>query len=114
MIVDDHAGFRQVAKALLQATGAECVEYGDGRKAIAGYAESRPDVVLMDIAMEGLDGLRATAQIKAAFPAARILMLTQYDDPDLRKAAERAGACGYVLKDDLAQLPPLLRTMLEA
>lgn len=110
MIADDHAAFRQVVKALLSATPAEFVECENGLEAVAQYPRFRPDLVLMDIAMQNLDGLAATAQIKARFPAARIFMLTQYDDPDLRAAARRAGACGYLLKDDLSQLPALLQS----
>jgi DNA-binding NarL/FixJ family response regulator len=68
-------------------------------------ARSMPDLVLMDITMERLDGLRATALIKARFPAARIMMLTEHDDPHLRACAVEAGACGYILKEDLLDLP---------
>ncbi len=110
MVVDDHPGFRQVVKALLQAKGADIVECEDGLEAVRAYARARPDLVLMDISMKGLDGLNATIQIKTACPTARVFMLTQYDDPDLRSAAEEAGADGYLLKDDLSQLHALLQS----
>ncbi len=113
MIVDDHSGFRRVVRTMIQGTGAEIVECEDGAKAVEQYPLCRPDLVLMDLEMQGLDGLQATARIKSSFPGARILMLTQYDDPELRKAAEKAGACGYVLKEGLPQLPSLLRSILE-
>lgn len=67
-----------------------------------------PDLVLMDIAMKGMDGLSATARIRSAFPEAHVLMLTQYDDPDLRLAARECGAEAYLLKDDLSQLKKVL------
>ncbi len=108
MLVDDHAGFRQVVKALLQDAGAEFIECGSGREAVRDYVRMQPDLVLMDIAMKDVDGLTATAQIKSAAPTARIVMLTQYDDPELRTAAERAGAAGYLLKDDLSQVQRLV------
>ncbi len=108
MIVDDHAGFRAMVKTALAALPAEYAECADGQEAVAQYGRFRPDIVLMDIAMKGVDGLKATAQIKASFPDARIFMLTQYDDPDLREAAQRAGACEYVLKENLPQLQELL------
>ena len=95
MIVDDHPGFRQVVKKLLQAAGTEFLECGDGHEAFRQYALFHPDIVLMDVAMKELDGLRATKRIVGVYPGARILMLTQYDDPELRSAAERAGAVGY-------------------
>lgn len=110
MIVDDHGAFRQVIKAQLEPAGIECVECEDGQVALTEYAQARPDLVLMDIAMKVIDGLRATAQIKARYPAARIIMLTEYDDDDLREAARRAGAEGYWLKEDLSPLRTLLRS----
>ncbi len=108
MIVDDHAAFRQLLRSVLAPLRADIVECRDGQEAVAAYPRFQPDVVLMDIAMKGLNGLRATAQIVAQFPAARVVMLTEYDHPDLRAAAEQAGACRYLLKDDLVQLQALL------
>jgi two-component system response regulator DegU len=104
MVVDDHAAFRGVISAMLDTAAWECVECQDGNEAVEQYAQSQPDLVLMDISMEQLDGIRATAQIKARFPDARIMMLTQYDDPNLRAAADQAGACGYILKENLLGL----------
>lgn len=114
MIVDDHSGFRQVVRTMIQSTGAEIVECEDGAQALKQYPSCRPDLVLMDIEMRGLDGLQATARIKASFPTARILMLTQYDDPELRVAARKAGATGYLLKDNLSQLPANIQEILDA
>jgi DNA-binding NarL/FixJ family response regulator len=65
-------------------------------------------VVLMDIAMPGLDGISATAGLTSADPGARVVMVTNYDDVELREAAAAAGACGYVLKEDLRPLLSLL------
>lgn len=109
LIVDDHTAFRQMVKTVLAALPAEFAECADGQQAVAHYRQFRPDIVLMDIAMKDQDGLKTTAQIKALFPDARVFMLTQYDDPDLREAAQRAGACGYVLKENLPQLQALLQ-----
>lgn len=111
MLVDDHPGFRRVVKILLQNTKAEFVECDDGSDAVRSYATAQPDVVLMDIAMKGLDGIKATLRIRTAFPAARVFILTQYDDPDLRTAAREAGASGYFLKDDLSQVQTLVRSL---
>ncbi len=113
MIVDDHSGFRQVVRTMIQSTGAEIVECANGSEAVEQYPLCRPDLVLMDIEMRGLDGLQATGKIKTSFPAARIVMLTQYDDPELRQAARKAGAAGYLLKDDLSQLIALIHESLE-
>ena len=73
------------------------------------YTSYRPDVVLMDIRMPIMDGL-AARQIRKAHPAAKVVMVTDYDDDDLRKAASEAVACGYSLKQNLTELVPLLRS----
>ena len=81
---------------------------GDGGEAIALCATERPDWVLMDVRMKPIDGLRATAAIKARFPETRIAIVTQYDDAELRAEAARAGARAYVLKENLHELPAIL------
>jgi len=58
--------------------------------------------------MHSVDGLAATRQIKAAFPEARIVMVTSFDDQNLRDEAQLAGACGYVLKENLADLVKIM------
>ena len=55
----------------------------------------------MDLHMERLGGIEATRRIRAAWPEARILIVTEYDDEHWRAAARQAGACGYLLKEDL-------------
>jgi DNA-binding NarL/FixJ family response regulator len=62
----------------------------------------------MDIRMKRLDGIAATRQITAAFPNAAIVMVTDYDDARLRKAARAAGACGYVVKENILPLRKIL------
>jgi DNA-binding NarL/FixJ family response regulator len=73
------------------------------------FSEFVPDWVLLDIEMPHLDGLEATRQIAAMSPRARILIVTNYDDADLRAEANRAGAAGYVHKANLEELPGLLQ-----
>jgi DNA-binding NarL/FixJ family response regulator len=62
----------------------------------------------MDIKMKDVDGLAATRQIKAAFPEARIVMVTSFDEQSLRDEARLAGACGYVLKESLGDLVKIM------
>jgi len=102
LIADDSAPFRRLVKTLFPAETTEFVECADGTEAVRVYPEQRPDWVLMDIEMKGLDGISATSWIKARHPEARILIITQYDDPDLRADAQKAGAKAYFLKDNLA------------
>ena len=104
MIVDDRQSFRELLKSFLKPWATEVVECSNGLEAVSRYGEATPDCVLMDIKMPEMDGLTATKRIKAAFPEARILVLTQYDEPDMRAAAREAGACGYLLKENLADL----------
>lgn len=100
---------RRLIKGILAALAAEIVESSDGAEALVLYTRHHPDFVLMDIQMEVVDGIAATRQIKSVDPGARVIMVTQYDQPDLREAAAKAGACGFVVKDNLLELLPLLK-----
>jgi CheY-like chemotaxis protein len=86
----------------------EVCEASDGGEAIAICAEERPDWVLMDLRMKPIDGLRATAVIKARFPATRVAIVSQYDDAGLRAEAVRAGADAYVTKENLHELARII------
>ena len=102
LVADDQsmvrAGFRML---LADEADIEVVaEAGDGREAVDKAERFRPTVVLMDIRMPELDGLEATRRILAADPAARILILTTFDLDEYIYEALRAGASGFVLKDD--------------
>ncbi len=104
LLADDNAAMRQVIRRILHGLATEVCECGNGAEACALYAIQHPDWVLMDVEMPEVNGLAATARICADFPAARILIVTNYDDAALRAAAAQAGACGYVLKDNLLEL----------
>jgi DNA-binding NarL/FixJ family response regulator len=108
LVADDHAPMRQILHALLASVAGEIIEAGDGAAAVRLFAESRPDWAILDIQMKPVGGLAAAREIRRRFPTARIVIVTQYDDADLREEAARAGACAYVLKDDLRQLPAIL------
>jgi CheY-like chemotaxis protein len=104
LLADDNAAMRQVIRRILHGLVTEVSECGNGAEACVMYATQQPDWVLMDVEMPEVNGLTATARICADFPAARILIVTNYDDAALRAAAVQAGACGYVLKDNLWEL----------
>ncbi len=110
MIVDDNASIRAiVASQVRRITGIrEFFECDSGIEAIRAYGPVRPDWVLMDIKMPIIDGLTATRAIRREFPEARIVMVTNFDDPDLREAARKVGAAGYVLKDRLSELRTII------
>jgi CheY-like chemotaxis protein len=111
LIADDHAKFRRVVRDFLPSSGS-ILECSSGAMAVARFAEERPDCVLMDIEMEGINGITATRLIRQSFPAARIIVISQHADAESRAAAMEAGASAFVAKDELEALRPLLRTML--
>ncbi|MBI4785871.1 MAG: response regulator transcription factor [Chloroflexi bacterium] len=100
LVVDDHAVVREgICSLLARRKDIEVVgQAADGQQAVARVSLLRPDVVLMDIAMPGMNGLEATQKIHAVFPATRILVLTQYESKEYILPLLRAGAAGYILK----------------
>jgi CheY-like chemotaxis protein len=108
LIADDDARMRQMVKQIVAGLATEFYEAGDGGEAIALCAAQRPDWVLMDFRMRPMDGLRATAEIKTRFPETRVVIVSQYDDAELRAEAARVGACAYVLKENVQELTGIL------
>ena len=109
LIVEDSGPVRRLIKTLVADLAGEIHECSDGAEALAAYNWHQPDFVLIDIQMGLLDGITATRRIKAADPAARIIIVTDYDQPDLREAARQAGACAYIVKENLLELVEFLR-----
>lgn len=100
LLVDDHVVVRQGLRSLLagRADIAVVGEAGDGREAILLARRLRPDVVLMDVVMPGLNGIEAAARIHHELPETRIIMLSGYSDTEQVVGAIRAGAAGYLRK----------------
>ncbi|PWV58887.1 response regulator [Plasticicumulans acidivorans] len=105
LLVDDHPLVRDGLRARLEAGARYRVvaEAGDAAGALAAVAEQRPDLVLMDIAMRGINGLEATRRLLAAHPGLPVLILTMHEDAGYVAEAASAGARGYVLKDAPAE-----------
>jgi DNA-binding NarL/FixJ family response regulator len=101
LIADDQSLVRTGFKMILDAeSDIEVVgEAGDGAAALTMARTLRPDVVLMDVRMPGVDGITATGQVTAELPGTRILILTTFDLDDYVHAGLRAGASGFLLKD---------------
>ena len=100
LLVDDHGVVREGLRSLLAAhPGIEVVgEAADGSAAVDRAAELRPDVVVMDITMPGLNGARATGRVRTACPGVKVLALTAHEDKAYLRQMLEAGATGYVLK----------------
>jgi CheY-like chemotaxis protein len=114
LIVEDNAGIRRVLRRILVDTASTIWECADGSEALAAYEEHRPDVVLMDIKMTNVDGLAATRQIRGYDPSARIIVVTDYQDEDMKTAALEAGAREYVLKHEISGLPEIVLSLVAA
>ncbi|SRR6266545_533126 len=101
MVVDDHTRMRAMFCELLKGPDNELKECAGGAEALEAYAGFQPDWVIMDSAMKGLDGLSATRAIIGDFPEARVLVVGEDGIEQLRRAARKAGACGFVTKEHL-------------
>jgi DNA-binding NarL/FixJ family response regulator len=101
LLVDDHGLVRAGIRALLESLdGIQVLEEAeDGREALRLVELHHPDIVLMDIAMSGLNGLEATKRINRDFPNTRVIILSMHANEEYVLQSLRAGAAGYLLKD---------------
>jgi two-component system invasion response regulator UvrY len=101
LIVDDQRPFRTAARAVVRATAGFEVsgEAGSGEEAVAVATDTRPDLVLMDINMDGISGIEATRRIVRDIPGVAVVLLSTYDEADLPGDARTCGAIAYVHKE---------------
>ena len=114
LVADDHPIVREGLRTFLELQEDMQVvgEAVDGEDAVAKTLELLPDIVLMDLAMPGVDGIEATRRIKSASPATKVIALTSFTDDDMVFPAVKAGASGYLLKDmDPKDLADAIRTV---
>jgi DNA-binding NarL/FixJ family response regulator len=104
LLVDDHALVRAGIRALLERLPEvkTIAEAKDGREAFRLIQEQPPDLVLMDIAMPGLNGIEATGRITKEFPDVRVIILSMYANDEYVREAIKAGAAGYLVKSAAA------------
>jgi DNA-binding NarL/FixJ family response regulator len=104
LLADDHTLVRAGIRALVEKFPAVTVvaEATDGREAVRLAKEKSPDLVLMDIAMPGLNGLEATSRISKESPKVRVIILSMYANDEYVREAIRAGAVGYLVKRSAA------------
>lgn len=114
LVVDDQAPFRLAARAVIKrAEGFELVgEAGTGEEAVELAGELRPDLVLMDINMPGINGIEATSRIVSQEPGAVVFLCSTYERSDLPEEAGDSGARAYINKEELG--PAVLRELWDA
>jgi two-component system response regulator EvgA len=113
LIVDDHAAFRAAARRLLEQDGYEVVgEAGDGQAALAAARDLRPDVVLLDVHMPGIDGFEVARRLSERADAPAVVMVSSRDGADFGRLVAQSGARGFIGKLDLSG--PALDAVLSA
>jgi DNA-binding NarL/FixJ family response regulator len=103
LIVDDHEGFRASASALLEAEGFTVVGgVADGGGALEAVERLRPDVVLLDVQLPGLDGFTVAERLAATTNPPRVVLVSSRDAASYGQRARRAPACGFLAKRELS------------
>lgn len=112
LIIDDDSLVRESLKTIIQAGGIEVAGMGaSGLDLLPLYRQHRPDLVLMDIRMEGMNGLEAARLLLAEDAAAKILLLTTFKDQAYISEALALGCRGYLLKQNFASILPSLKAV---
>lgn len=109
LIVDDSPPVRQFVRSLLASVTTDVQECEDGASALECYRRFLPDFVLMDLEMKQVNGLQATSQIMEFYPEAKVIIVTNYNDPLLRSQALAVGATAYVMKEQMTELTNILQ-----
>lgn len=108
LIVEDNPSVRKLIRHAIEDIADKVEECNDGIDSLAAYKQHQPDVVLMDVRMPQMDGLTATRLLLKHAPAARIVIVTDYDDDELRSAVCEAGALAFALKNNLTELDQII------
>lgn len=111
MIVDDHAAMRRVVMNVVSSssiTPLDVVECESGEDAVLEYIRLRPDCVLMDVQLKEMSGFQATEQIRNHDASAKVVIVTSHDTASVRSKAEKLFVNGFVSKENLTDLHPIL------
>ena len=112
VIVDDDSIVLMSLKTIIEAGGIEVLATGkSGAEAVELYEKYRPDILLSDIRMEGMDGITAAGKVLKKYPEARVLFLTTFSDDEYVVNALKCGAKGYILKQDFEGIVPALQAV---
>lgn len=114
LIADDNENVRKlIIKILAQLNMASSViECGNGEDAVKKYSEAQPDIVLMDIVMDRLDGLKATQKIIQLNESAKVLIISQLPEEEYKQEALNFGAIGFLNKENLSDLPNIIERII--
>lgn len=107
MLIEDSDRMRKFIIDFVKDYASSIIEYKSGEDAVRMYPAERPDVVLMDVELEGMDGLSAAELIKSDCPDAEIIFITNYDDKQYKERAAQLGS-SYILKENLYELRKIL------
>jgi DNA-binding NarL/FixJ family response regulator len=103
LIVDDHADFRGLARSLLTAAGFEVTgEVGDGESVLAAVLEQRPDVVLLDVNLPGIDGFEVARRVAAVENAPRVVLTSSRDRSDYGTRIDSSPIRGFIPKHEIS------------
>jgi CheY-like chemotaxis protein len=108
LIVEDNPTVRRLIRRATSDIADKVVECEDGADSLEAYDAHQPNIVLMDVRMPRMDGLTATRRLLRKYPTAKVIILTDYNDDELRAAAKEAGACAYALKHNLTELEDII------
>jgi DNA-binding NarL/FixJ family response regulator len=115
LLAEDHPSIAEQLRGLLDQEFDVISTVGDGQALVAAAELLRPDVIVTDIAMPGMDGLDAAQKVLERIPGVRIVFITIHDDPLLKERGLALGALGYVRKLEAAeQLVPAVRAALRS
>jgi DNA-binding NarL/FixJ family response regulator len=113
LLAEDHPRTAQALRTLLESDFDVAAVVGDGHALLREAETIRPDVVVADISMPGLDGISATEALLTRHPGWRVVLVTVHDEPELIERGYAAGALAYVMKDTVSrELIPAVRTAL--
>lgn len=104
IIVDDNRGMRETLKNIITDYVSVVAECEDGSEIVESYRIHHPDWVFMDISMKDLDGITATRLLIKEFPDAKVVMVSNFEDEEIKKMTELAGSIGFIQKEKLQNI----------
>jgi two-component system, NarL family, invasion response regulator UvrY len=116
ILADDHASIRRFIKRLLKEEEDLCVvgEAGNGLDAAQMVADLKPDILITDLSMPGLDGIEVTQRVRKSSPQTMVIVLSMWDPGKYAEAAKKAGAIAYMVKDSaIKSLVPAIRAAMD-